>query len=161
MSSIMSKQVDTVNQLTPIVEDDVLEVIHAVMHQVRARHPRTNEDDNQAVGHMERKALGFFARHPGATQSDLANHSGRDKGQLARLVAGLKERGLLMATPDEKDRRVVRLYLTESAHALHAEVQAQRRKLSAMAVAGLTPDQKLQLLELLAHIQRNLQASVP
>jgi DNA-binding MarR family transcriptional regulator len=155
----MNKQVDTVNQSTSSVEDDVLEVIHAVMHQVRARHARTGEDDTQAIGHMERKALGFFARHPGTTQSDLANHSGRDKGQLARLIAGLKERGLLMATPDEKDRRVVRLYLTESAHALHAELQTQRRHLSAMAVAGLTPDQKEILLKMLIHIQRNLQNS--
>jgi hypothetical protein len=35
---------------------------------------------------MEGKVLGFFARHPGATQRDLAQHSGRDKAQLARLI---------------------------------------------------------------------------
>jgi DNA-binding MarR family transcriptional regulator len=159
MSSIMNKQVDTVNQSSSPAEDDVLEVMHAVMHQVRARHHRASEDDHQLVGPLERKALGFFARHPGATQSDLAIHSGRDKGQLARLIAGLKMRGLLSAAPDEKDRRVIRLYLTESARGLHTEIQNQQRQLSALAVAGLTADQKQQLLDLLSHIQRNLQQS--
>ena len=34
--------------------------------------------------------MGFFARHPGATLSDLAAHSGRDKVQLIALLGRLK-----------------------------------------------------------------------
>jgi DNA-binding MarR family transcriptional regulator len=51
---------------------------------------------------MEGKVLGYFCRHPGNTQSDLAQHSGRDKAQLTRLIARLKEAGLLEARADAR-----------------------------------------------------------
>jgi DNA-binding MarR family transcriptional regulator len=154
----MNKQVDTVNQLHPSHADDVLELMHGVLHQLRARHARSSVDADLGIGHMELKALGFFAHHPGATQSDLVNHSRRDKGQLARLIAGLKERGLLEAKPDEQDRRVIRLYPTEQAQSLHAQLLQQRRGLANQALAGLSLDQTGQLMAWLQHISANLQA---
>lgn len=154
----MNKQVDTVNQIAPTAEDDVLEVLHGLMHQLRARHLGNSDEADPSIGPVERKALRFFAHHPGSTQSDLVNHSGRDKGQLARLIAGLKTRGLLEGRPDEKDRRVIRLYPTEQAQALYQQVQRQRKALSAKALAGLTQEQQHQLLALLQLVGRNLQA---
>ena len=154
----MNKQVDTVNQSMSSTEDDVLEVLHGLMHQLRARHLAGSSEADPGIGPMERKALRFFAHHPGATQSELVQHSGRDKGQLARLIAGLKTRGLLEARPDEKDRRVIRLYPTEQAHALYQQVQQQRKALSAKALAGLSQDQQQQLVALLKLMGRNLQA---
>lgn len=158
MSSIMIKQVDTVNQPTLPGENDVLEVLHGLMHQLRARHLGGSGEADPSIGPMERKALRFFAHHPGSTQSELVQHSGRDKGQLARLIAGLKTRGLLEARPDEKDRRVIRLYPTEQAHALYRQVQQQRKALSAKALAGLSQQQQQQLVGLLTLVGRNLQA---
>lgn len=46
------------------------------------------------------------------TLSALISHSGCDKGQLARLVGGLRERGLLDGRADENDRRNLLLHLT-------------------------------------------------
>ena len=158
MSSIMNKQVDTVNQSSVPRADDVLELMHGVLHQLRARHARGSVDADLGIGHMELKALGFFANQPGATQSDLVNHSRRDKGQLARLIAGLKERGLLEAQPDAHDRRVIRLYPTEQAQSLHAQLLQQRRVLADQALAGLSLDQTRQLMGWLQHISANLQA---
>ena len=143
---------------------DVLELMHTILHLVRSGHPRpvgaTGEDEEGAgkVGLMERKAIGFFARNPGATPSDLAAHSGRDKGQLARLLANLRERGLLEAQPDAEDRRVMRLYPTEKARQLHAEVQAQRRALAVCAVAGFSAAEQENLLQLLQRVEHNLHA---
>ena len=143
---------------------DLLELMHTILHTVRAGHPRTagatGEDEEGAgkVGLMERKAIGFFARNPGATPSDLAAHSGRDKGQLARLLANLRDRGLLEAQPDADDRRVMRLYPTEKARQLHAEVQAQRRALAVRAVAGFSAAEQQTLLQLLQRVEQNLQA---
>ncbi len=155
----MTKQVDSVNQSSAPPEDDVLELMHAVMHQVRSQHLRADEDGTHPVGHMEGKVLGFFSRHPGATQSDLAAHSGRDKGQLARLIAGMKDKGLLQACADEKDRRVTRVYLTEAAQALHGQARRQRQQLARKAVTGFSAEQKRQLVQLLRLVQGNLGAA--
>jgi DNA-binding MarR family transcriptional regulator len=137
--------------------DEVLELMHAVMHQVRARQLRGVGQSPHDIGPMEGKVLGFFSRQPGATQSDLVAHTGRDKGQIARLIAGLKDKGLLQAQPDTHDGRVTRLNLSEDAQAMHLDVQRQRQKLSALAMVGMSAEQRCQLKELLHIMHSNLQ----
>lgn len=136
--------------------DDVLEAVHAVMHRVRSLQHQGLRDGEHELAPMEARVLGFFARHPGGTQRDLAEHSGRDKGQLARLVNGLRERGLLDARPDPADRRVTRLHLTDHARQLHLAVQRQRRRLAERAAAGLNEAERQQLQALLARLLHNL-----
>ncbi|MFY9510384.1 MAG: helix-turn-helix domain-containing protein, partial [Rubrivivax sp.] len=114
----MRKSIDHVNQMGGSTPDQVFEAIHTVMHLYRAqRHRGAADAGPQELTHMEHRVLGYFSRHPGATQSDLAAHSGRDKGQLARLIGGLRERGLLEARADENDRRSLRLQPTAQARA--------------------------------------------
>lgn len=132
---------------------DVLEAVHAVMHAFRARQYRVLRNGPHELTHMEGKVLGYFARHPGGTQSDLAAHSGRDKGQLARLIGGLKERGLLQAQVDASDRRAVRLQLTAEGASVQQALHRRSRRLAATAVAGLSVEEQRQLLALLDKVR--------
>jgi DNA-binding MarR family transcriptional regulator len=159
MSSIMRKSVDLVNQVAVEPDDDVLEAVHAVMHLFRSRQYRALRDGLQDLTHMDGKVLGFFARHPGATQSELSAHSGRDKGQLARLIAGLKERGLLEARADEADRRSLRLHLTADGRAVQQALRRRRQRLADAAVDGLSAAERHQLLALLARVRANLETT--
>ncbi|MBE7424757.1 MAG: winged helix-turn-helix transcriptional regulator [Burkholderiaceae bacterium] len=152
----MRESVDHVNQMAG---DDVVEAIHAVMHLFRARQYRAVRDGASELTHLEGRVLAFFARHPGATQRELAAHSGRDKGQLARLVAGLKARALLQAQVDEGDRRSVRLRLTARGQALQQALRRQSRQLSKAAVAGLTEPERRALVELLRKVRVNIEAA--
>ena len=97
------EQVDNVNKNTPDLPQDVFDSIHAVMHLFRAEQYRAFRDAPHPLTHMEGKLLGFFARRPDATLSDLVAHSGRDKGQLARLIKTLKDQGLLEASEAQAD----------------------------------------------------------
>jgi DNA-binding MarR family transcriptional regulator len=155
----MRKQVDIVNQSESKRDDDVLESVHALMHQYRSQQYRVLRDGPHALTHMESKVLGFFGRHAGATQSDLAQHSGRDKAQLARLIKGLRERGLLVVQADAADRRTVRLSLSADGQAVQKALQQQARVVSRAAVAGLTSAQHRQLLDLLQRVRANLDAN--
>ena len=154
----MRKTVDNVNHMDSVAPADaVLELVHTVMHQFRSLQYQALRDGPHDITHMESKVLGFFARHAGATQSDLAQHSGRDKAQLARLIKGLRERGLLSAEADDADRRNVRLKLTEAGQASQRALRSQGRKLEARAVAGLSAEQRCELVELLRLVKRNLE----
>lgn len=161
MSSIMHESVDNVNSSVAADSsaEDVFETIHAVMHRYRAQQYRAlrggGTDD---LTHLDGKVLGFFARHPGATQKDLAAHSGRDKGQLARLIGGLKERGLLDARPDEADRRNVRLNLTNEGRSLLHVLQRRARELSERAVTNLSAEERRRLVALLIRVRENLES---
>ena len=155
----MRRSVDSVNKSPAAGADDVLEQVHGLMHLVRSRQHRVLQGSPEAVTHMESKVLGFFARHPGATQKDLVGHSGRDKGQLARLIGGLRERGLLQASVDEDDRRNLQLQLTAAGQAADQALRRQARKLSAVAVKGLSEQEKEQLSALLERVRANLEAA--
>lgn len=154
----MRKSVDHVNhQAAPAAPSDVLEAVHAVMSLARARHHRAVREAGHGITPLEGRVLGFFVRHPGTTLTELAEHAGRDKGQLTRLVQGLRERGLLEAEADPADRRVTRLVPSAAAQALHAAVMRQRRRLAEAAAAGLSEDERATLLALLARLRANLQ----
>jgi DNA-binding MarR family transcriptional regulator len=159
MSSIMRDKVDIVKQSnTPDagVGGDSLELLHAVMHLYRSQQFQALRDGPHGLTHMDSKVLGFFSRHPQATLSDLALHSGRDKAQLARLVAGLRERGLLHGEADPQDKRSVQLTLTTEGQAVQRALKQQARRLSARAVAGLGADELQQLQALLLRVRDNL-----
>lgn len=178
---MMRKKIDLVNQSTlsdaaqpraaradgaaapapatePTRDDDVLEAIHGLMHLARSQQHKALRDAGQALSPLEGRVLAYFAHHPGAALSDLVAHSGRDKGQLARMVSGLREQGLLRATPDAQDRRITRLYLSPEAQAQHHALVAQRRALSERAAAGLSATERRQLLALLAKVREALSA---
>src|ERR1700740_1378111 len=150
MSSIMRKQVDNVNHVdSASAADAVVELVHVVMHQFRSRQFQALRDGAHDVTHMEAKVMGFFSRHPGATLSDLVAHSGRDKAQLAKLVKGLRERGLLTAESDADDRRSVQRRLSEAGQAVQRAMHAEGRVLNAQALDGLSAQEQSQLVDLL------------
>ena len=155
----MRKSDDNVNYMDNAESTDILEQVHALMHEYRALQYRFLRDGPHDITHMDSKVLGFFSRHPGATQSDLAEHSGRDKAQLARLIKGLRDRGLLEATIDEVDRRSVKLALTADGKTVQRALGQQASKLGAQAVQGLTETEQTQLLKLLGRIRSNLSAN--
>lgn len=146
----MAESVDNVKH-----EDDVLDLVHALMHQVRS-HQHQQLRSAAELTPMEARVLRFFGRHAGATQSDLADHSGRDKAQLARLVKGLRERGLLLALQDEGDRRHLRLALSAEGEVLRRRLRQLDRRLTARAVHGFAPAEQAQLRALLLRMQDNL-----
>jgi len=154
----MQNKVDKVNHEPRDVADDVFECIHTVMHLFRAQQYKVLREGEHDLTHMENKALGFFARNPGATQSDLVTHSGRDKAQLARLIKSLREKGLLEATADGEDRRSVRLSLTPEGRAAQEAIHRQGRHLSEVAIRGLSKEQCASLVELMEHLRSNLQS---
>lgn len=155
----MHKLNDKVNHSHQRSEDDILELIHAIMHQYRSQQYQVLRDGQYDITHMEKKVLSFFERHPASTQSDLARHSGRDKAQLARLIKGLRDVGLLTSIADESDRRNVKLTLTADGQAVQSALHQQGKKLTMKALHGLNGDEQSQLMSLLTRVHDNLDAS--
>lgn len=149
--------VDNVNHQAATPED-VLDAVHKVMHLFRAEQYRVLRGSVEELTHFEGKALGFFSRRPGATLSDLVSHTGRDKGQLARLIKGLKEQKLLEAqSDDDGDRRSVRLRLTKEGAAVHQVLQRQLGRVARLAVKGMSDAEQQQLFALLQKLRANLE----
>ena len=158
MSTMSHDSVDNVNRKFANPSDELFDLIHAIMHLFRSQQYRGLPDGSHHLTHMEGKLLNFFARHPGATLSDLVAHSARDKGQLARLIKSLKEGGLLSVQNDQKtDRRSVGLELTPAGHAIHRTLHRQSERLAMLAVKDMDSEKRRQLLILLRQVRTNLE----
>lgn len=152
-----AQKVVKVNHKSPDHPHEIFEAIHAVMHLFRAEQYRAFRDDPLPLTHMEGKLLAYFARNPDSTLSDLVAHSGRDKGQLAKLIKTLKDQDLLEASADKVDRRSVRLRLSAKGREIHRELKRQTTRLARLAVTGLKPDECARLAELLQRVKANLE----
>jgi len=142
---------------TPDTPPDVMEQIHTLMHALKARVMQGSpEAGGRRVAPTEARMLHHVARHPGCTQGDLVEHTGRDKGQINRLIQQVEDAGLLVRVPDETDRRKLRLELTAEGREVVKGIAAERRKLSAKLVADFSPEERAQLGALLARLQKNL-----
>lgn len=94
------------------------------------------------------------------TVTELADKLLCTRGNVTRLVQRLVKSGLIQVGSDERDQRLVRISLTPAgqaklaqAHRLH-EASIQRR------LAGLTPDQRQQLIDLMATAVQLLQTDL-
>jgi DNA-binding MarR family transcriptional regulator len=137
--------------------EDVFDSIHSVMHLYRLRQYQSTEESG--ISHLDGKALRFFANHPGSTLKDLSVFFGRDKGQLARLVNGLKRRGFLKSQVDGIDRRQVRLSLSKEGASAQAQLRIKTSQLADQAVNVLSAQERTMLLELIEKIKLNLNSN--
>lgn len=152
---MMTNKVDNVNNI-PDDNHQVFETIHRLMHLFRSRQYRLIQDSGVDLTHMQHKVLGYFARHPAATLSELVAYSGKDKAQIARLITEVRAKGLLDAKPDQTDKRVSRLTLTAAGAEIFERLKKTERELSELAIQGLTEKEGQVLLALLDKITSNL-----
>lgn len=150
----MRHEVDKVNQSGAETDDEALfELLHTVMHRFRALLTEAIAEDESGLAVMETRALGFLAGHPGATPSDLVKRSGRDKAQVARLLAELTERGLVeRRVPEGGDRRSHTVYLTPEGKAVHRRLEKRRIRVAAAMFAPFTAPERATLARLLQRI---------
>ena len=95
----------------------------------------------------------------------LWEQDGRTPGEIAaalevttptvvKMATRMATAGLLTRARDDRDQRLVRLWLTDAGRALREPVEAERRLLEERVTAGLTPDERRRLLSALAEVHR-------
>jgi DNA-binding MarR family transcriptional regulator len=142
--------------MTRQTSTEVLDRLHTLMHGLRHHLQDAAREDGDGLGPMEARCLGYFMRNEGASQSDLVQHSGRDKAQIARIVKVLHERGLLQSQPDPNDGRSQRVSVTPQGQALQRKMQQHRVRFERSMTVGLSENERATLLALLDRLQDNV-----
>lgn len=133
--------------------EDVLEALHTFMHSYHSCLLRALRESPYDLTIMDVRVLKHIARYPGSTQKDLVAHSGKDKGQLARLITGLRKRELIKVQVDDKDRRSLHLYLTEVGQNIYAELFQQRQEIHKQVTRLLSATERQTMLELIEKLR--------
>ena len=102
------------------------------------------------------QALAHLSRREGINQVTLADLMEIQPITLARLIDRLEELKLVERRPDPKDRRALRLYLTDSATPLLETMWNLAAQTRAEALAGLPPPTRQMLIEALSRMRNNL-----
>lgn len=75
-------------------------------------------------------------RHPGMSQQELANKLLVGRSNITMLLPQMQSRGLVRREPDKRDKRVLRLHLTEDGESLLQEALKIHLGLVERAMAG-------------------------
>ena len=100
--------------------------------------------------------LAYLARSEGTSQAALAEMLEIEPITLVRLLDRLEGAGWVERRADPADRRVRRLYLTETARPLMEQFQELAAATREAALGGLNEAERRQLTDLLMKVRTNL-----
>src|SRR4051794_6542685 len=92
----------------------------------------------------------------GQTPGEIARRLGLATPTVTRAATRMEAAGLLRREPHPRDRRLVRLVLTERGRALEDAIGREMAQLHERALATLGPAERAALIEALREVRRNL-----
>ncbi|GLZ77456.1 hypothetical protein Afil01_22630 [Actinorhabdospora filicis] len=99
--------------------------------------------------------LAALAREDGRTPGELAATLNVTTPTITKMATRMAAAGLLTRRRDDRDNRLVRLWLTDAARELCQPVEEQRRALSESLLAGLDDEDRARLIDLLRRVSEN------
>lgn len=98
---------------------------------------------------LQIQALVFLKHSNNAQMSDVANYFKIELPSATSLINKLVKDGLVKRATDEKDKRLVRIALTEKGTELLSNAMKERNKKMSDILSSLTDDEKVSFLKLL------------
>jgi Transcriptional regulators len=98
-------------------------------------------------------------KEDGKSQQELCNATFRDKPSITRLIDNLEKLNLVKRVPDDKDRRINKVYLTRAAQKLQDETMELAEATLNEALEGVPPAQVELCKEVLQKVYDNLNGS--
>ena len=99
-------------------------------------------------------------RHPGVSQSELADLMEVERASAGRMIDRLEANGWVERRAQNGDRRVKRVYLTPEAERVHRRIWRVAEATVDDALADLSAREGAQLRALLGRVKKNLLAVV-
>jgi DNA-binding MarR family transcriptional regulator len=92
----------------------------------------------------------------GQTQTELAEQLQVQQSTLTRMIKRVETSGLVIRKSDKQDRRISRIFLTDSGTNLRTPVEAIWQKIENEVFGGLTLEERLLLRRLLMQLQMEI-----
>lgn len=94
--------------------------------------------------------------HPGIIQERLAEMIKVDRTTAARAIQKLEKSGLIEKRPDDNNKKIRRLFVSERGRQLAPVIERENHYSNKMALTGLSTQQADQLAELLEKVSQNV-----
>ena len=101
-----------------------------------------------------------ICRSPGILQDSLIDMFYVHPSNIVRTVAALEKQGMIMRSPNDKDKRTCKLYPTERALSVIDEIQTVCEKTEALLLQGFRESDKNLFIDLLIQAGENITAEL-
>ena len=93
----------------------------------------------------------------GLSPGEVARRLNLATPTVTRATTRMAAAGLLRREPHPRDRRMIRLWLTDRGHALEKDIDAEVSRIARRALATFTDDEAAALIRALEQVRRNLE----
>ncbi len=132
---------------------DVIFAVMKLMRSMRRRPPRPEEGLYPGMG----RPLEVLAENNNVSSRELAELLDIRPSSLTELLSRLESEGMVARTPDENDRRVSRVSLTDKGRELAEKMKAEHEQRKARASACFTDEEAGQFCALCERLGEHLQ----
>ncbi len=110
---------------------------------------------------IEANIISFLYNNPGLdTARDIVELRMLSKGNVSQAVESLIQKGLLMRTPDQEDRRIIHLALLESTVPITRTMERQKSLFQEEIFTGFTDSEKELYHQLNTRIMENTKSAM-
>ena len=95
----------------------------------------------------------------GLHQNELAAHAAKDRHNVARILVLMEKNGLIQRRPDQQDRRVHRVYLTETGRSLQPGLTSTVLEVLDQAFQGVNTGEVRRFNEICRRVIANISHS--
>jgi DNA-binding MarR family transcriptional regulator len=116
---------------------EIFDSLHDFLHLFRTKSRKYIEHFYPELTLNEMRVLMYTGRNTNITQKELIARSHTDKAQMARILAGLENRGLLERVPSNVDKRVRCLRLSEEGRVLFTQLRDLQHRVGSELLKNL------------------------
>ncbi|PRS35501.1 MarR family transcriptional regulator [Bacillus sp. NMCC4] len=137
-----------------MLNDEIRELLDKISSQTRRKYNHLLHDLNLHVG--QDNLLCKLWREDGLTQIELCNKLNCEAPTVTNMVKALEKKGLIIRRKDCTDKRITRIFLTDTGRNLEAPVNEKWRKQQDRLLTDITLDERMLLRRLLKQMEANL-----
>lgn len=135
--------------------NELVEVMFTVFRLMKAKMSFTNNFIHLSI--LQIQALMFLCHNTNVDMSDIAEYFQVEMPSATSLINKLCDHQLVKRYEDPKDRRLVRITLTDDGKKLVEQAMCERRKKIEKVLSYLSEQEKLELLRILKTLDTKLQ----
>jgi DNA-binding MarR family transcriptional regulator len=136
------------------VDCDIRESLDKVSSKMRRDYSESLRELNLYVG--QDNLLARLWAGDGITQMQLCDHLKCEPPTVTNMVKSLEQNGFIVRKRDERDGRVMRIYLTDEGKELEKPVDFKWKQQQEKLLNSISPEERIVLRDLMKRMERNL-----
>lgn len=136
------------------IDCDIRESLDKVSSKMRRDYSESLREINLYVG--QDNLLARLWAGDGITQMQLSDHLKCEPPTVTNMVKSLEQNGFIIRKRDERDGRVMRIYLTKQGEELKEQVDFKWKQQQEKLLHDISPEERLILRDLIKRMERNL-----